>query len=149
MFRKIFYNAFAAFFLFPLLLNFKYWIDFGINPIKKYATFQEAVIQEFFNDSLYFILAFAFLILILLPYQLIKDSNLNKGRKMSIGKKVLLFTGLICGLIILFGSFNNIWWRPWYKNLYYIVFALSFGLFFAIFLHLSIDRYEERKLTNK
>src|SRR5690606_36585679 len=117
--RKITFNILVAFFVFPLVMRIKYWIDFGINPVKKYESIRDLIANEFFHNSLYIIMAFSFLILILLPYQLIKDVSLKKGKKLTYIKKTMIFTGLIGIPILLLGAFSNIWWIPWYKNFLY------------------------------
>lgn len=147
-FRKITINIFIAFVVFPFVMRIKYWIDFQINPMEQYNSLYKILIYEFVGKQLYYILSFSFLLLALLPYQLIKDNRLRKGKKDSILHKGLIFTGILCALVVLLGSFSNIWMIPWYKNFLYILFMLFPGFFFAGMLYFLVDKHEERKFID-
>lgn len=148
-FRKVLSNILVSFFIFPLLMQLKYWMGSSIHRIENHDTFTEIMATKSFSASIYFILSFGILMLVFLPFQLIKDHYLKNGKKMWFIKKALLLASLLSIVIILFGSFSNIWQTPWYENLVYLAFALGFGVFFALLLYFLTDRHEERKIMQK
>ena len=148
-FRKVISNVLVAFVVFPLLMRVKYWYNFQINPLEQFGSIQGIIINDFFRQPLYFIMSFIFLLFVLLPFQLIKDDKLNKNKKKSLVVKSLILSCILCVLIILFGTFSNIWWIPWYKNFLYVGFALFLGFFIAILLHFLVDIYEEKAYQDK
>lgn len=83
------------------------------------------------------------LLLIFLPFQLIKNYYSHKGKKLSFMKRIGLLTLIVIGLICFIGTFNNIWSTPWYYNFKFIGFALGFSVVFTTLFHLLIDRYEK------
>ena len=140
--RKIIFNAIIGFLVFPLLLQIKRWGDFDVNLIEQYGSIK-AIVLAFFI-AFYFLNSTVFSIFILLPFQLIKDYYVTKGKKLSFLRKILWFSALVFALICVFGSFSNIWWVPWYKNMIYIAYALLLGLICTTLLYFMIDQYIEK-----
>ena len=89
------------------------------------------------------------LIIFFIPFQITKDYYVKKGRTMSFFEKVGFLSLLMAMVIIIFGSFSNIWIIPWYKNLLYIFFALGFGIFFATLLFFLVDKHEETRTLSR
>lgn len=148
--RKIGFNLVIGFFVFPLILKIQQWIYFGIDSIKQDGLGLRAIFIAIFEDPFYFLNAIVFSLLILLPFQLIKDYHYTKGKRLQFSQKVLYFSVLVLILIGLFGSFSNIWWVPWYKNMVYVAYALGLGFVCTTILHFTIDRYvEENKQPSK
>lgn len=86
-----------------------------------------------------------FLLVVLLPIELLKDYKLKKGVKYSFTVKWFISIVVIMIPILLWGLFTNIWVVPWWKNLYYVVFSILFGLGITSILHLFVDRYSASK----
>lgn len=84
-------------------------------------------------------------LVILLPFQLIKDGSEEKGTPLSFIKKWGVLSGIVLGWVLVFGSFSNIWTPPWWYNFIYPVFALVFGFVFNTLLYFGIDRYVKRE----
>ena len=84
-------------------------------------------------------------LVILLPFQLIKDGSEEKGTPLSFIKKWWILSGIVLGWVLAFGSISNIWTTPWWHNFIYPVFALIFGFVFNTLLYFGIDRYVEEE----
>lgn len=147
--RKIGFNIIVGSFVFPMILKIQQWFSPGVDSIKQDGAGLRAILIAIFGDPFYFLNAIGFSILILLPFQLIKDYHYTKGKGLQFPQKVLYFSMLILLLIGLFGSFSNIWWVPWYKNIGYVVYALGLGLVCTTILHFTIDRYTEKNKQPK
>ncbi|MCL7986757.1 hypothetical protein M8998_02265 [Sphingobacterium sp. lm-10] len=85
--------------------------------------------------------------MILLPFQWLKDKKSKDGDALPFFHKWLWMVGLICTMIILWGSFSNIWIVPWWENFIYLFFAAVFGLVLTTFLYVTVDRYVEKMET--
>ena|SRR5690606_25426128 len=147
-YRKIFVNLLAAFVIFPLFLSVKYWKNIVNGQYRYYDAYYEKLTDYIYVTVIhsigYPIMPIFVLIFIFLPFQLLKDYYSKQRKRLSILKKILILSILVLGLIVLFGTFSNIWTLPIYKNLIYLVYSLAFGGFFAWLLYALIDRYEER-----
>jgi tellurite resistance protein TehA-like permease len=142
--RKIGFNIVMGFFVFPLLLQIDQWLSSGTNPIRQDGAGLRAMVVAFFGEPFYFLNAIVFSILILLPFQLIKDHYYTRGKRLQFPQKVLYFSILVLILITIFGSFSNIWWVPWYKNMVYVAYAFGLGLICTAILYFTIDQYVEK-----
>lgn len=149
MYRKIIMNLLIGLLL-PIVLKIR-WLpnvyDALFKGIYKYYDFRIGSLQEFlyhvYGDS-YFVDYVLFLIMFLLPFQLIKDHYFKIGKRLSFYKKILLFSLIVCSVIVLWGLFSNIWRYPIHHNLIYLVYALGSGIIFGSLLYFSVDRYVEK-----
>ncbi len=91
----------------------------------------------------YFGLSLISLIIIFLPFQLIKNYYAKEEKPLSFINRSIALASILLLLILLFGTFSNIWAIPWYHNFIYIAYAIGFGLLFTTLLHFLIDRYEK------
>src|SRR5690606_3121954 len=78
-------------------------------------------------------------VMILFPFQVLKDSRYKKGRSLSFKGKWMILSGIVLGWILILGTFSNIWAIPWWYNLVYPIFALVVGLVFNTILYFWID----------
>ncbi|MCC2600715.1 hypothetical protein [Sphingobacterium sp. FBM7-1] len=147
MLRKLITNILIAFVLFPIFTADRHWSNWlnGVYKIEDayYETFGEYV-QVYLHETAYPLLPFLFLILILLPFQLIKDYFNSKGKPLHFLIKSVVFTIFFAfGYTFLAGGYmgymlksNPIsFWGP-------IIIA---GILYPILLYFTIDRYVERK----
>lgn len=149
MYRKIIMN-FLIGLLLPIALSVQ-WLpnvyDAFFKGVYKYYDFRIGSLREFlyhvYGNS-YFIDYVLFLIMFLLPFQLIKDHYYKIGKRLSFYKKILLFSLIVGCLIIFWGLFSNIWIYPIYHNLIYLVYAFGSGVIFGSLLYFSVDRYVEK-----
>ena len=154
LYRKILVNILAA----------------GLTPIVIKASWLPNVFNAFFSqeykyfdyriDSLgemlynvygreYIPILILSLLLVFLPLQLLKDYYRKEGKykMLTFLKKWILLTSIVLGLILLMGTFTNIWTLPLYRNLLYILYAAGFSLVFTTFFHYLLDRYEDRVIS--
>lgn len=113
------------------------YYDFEINSLHEYL--------NIVFGNLYFRMSLFTLILIFIPFQLIKDYYNKRNQRLTFLRKTILLSSIIAAWIVLWGLVGNIWFYPYYKNWVYLAFSISFGLFFTTFLHFTIDKYTERK----
>lgn len=154
MYRKITGNLIAALLL-PIVIKTWEWkgiyraivyqqyefYDFKINSLKDYL----AVIFE----GSYPWVPLISLLLIFVPFQLIKNYYQKKGIRLSFITKIVILSSITVCVIVFFGTFSNIWAVPWYHNFIYIAYAIGFGLFFTTLLYFLVDRYAERQQVDK
>lgn len=145
MYRKIIGNIIAAF-LSPIYLYIR-WLPnlFDAIVYKKYTYYDfqisslKELIIDIYND--YLIIFLLALIIVFIPFQLIKDYFYSQKQRLSFLQKSLFLTAQVVLIIIIWGLFSNVFVLPWYKNLFYLVFAFGFGFIFSGLLYLFIDRY--------
>ncbi|ATL43526.1 hypothetical protein DSC47_10755 [Elizabethkingia miricola] len=149
IFRKYISNLLIGL-LIPLFLKLR-WIsnvyDAVVYEKYKYYDFQINSLNEFLYNVIGKSYLFDYIlgvILILFPFQIIKDRLIYKGKKISFLQKVLLLSGIVMFEILVVGSFSNIWQTPWWSNLVYFIFSLTFGLLFTTLLYFTLDRYIEK-----
>lgn len=112
------------------------YYDFEINSLGEFL--KEVYVRDFFLEYSLSI------ILILLPFQLIKDNYFLKNKRLSFFRKFQILTGILIVWIIILGSFSNVWMTPWWYNFTYLVFAVFFSLVFTTLLYFLVDRYMEK-----
>ncbi len=148
-FNKIIANLTAGL-LMPVILNIR-WLpnvyDAVFNGVYRYYDFQ----IKSFGEFLYHVYGSSYLIeyalstiLVLVPFQLIKDYFFKRKGKLSFLNKWGILTGIMVSWILICGSFSNIWWVPWYHNFIYLAFSVGFGLVFTTPLYFLVDRYTEK-----
>jgi hypothetical protein len=148
-FNKIIANITAGL-LVPIFLNIRWFpnvYDAVFNGVYRYYDFQIKSLDEFlyhvYGSSYLFEYAFS-VIMVLLPFQLIKDYFLKKKGKLSFFGKWGILSAIIVSWILIWGSVSNIWTSPWYHNFIYLAFPLGFGLVFTTLLYFMVDRYVEK-----
>ncbi len=151
MFRKIVGTMLVGL-LAPIIFKIG-WLPAVIDAIiygkYKYYDFQIDSFGIFLKHVYFetFIYEYLFaIIVIFLPFQLLKDYYLNNKSPLSFFKKILLLSCLMALSIIIVGTFSNIWDVPWYNNFRYVAFSLLFGSIFTTILYLVIDRHVENKI---
>lgn len=151
MTRKILVNILLSFITLPLFFFAK---DLIIIDPKYYrheldrTSFMDYFIV-FFNHYIDPLIAFLFLILILLPFQLIKDWSYTKGVRLPLLIKCLIFAIIFMFYYALLarGYMSYImssspmeYWGP----------VIGFGIFYPVVLYFLVDRYvEKRKSPDK
>jgi len=148
MIRKILGNLLVGT-LMPLLASVRWWpniYDALVNNVYKYYDFHITSAREFFYHLFggwlsYFVYALIYTIIILLPFQLIKDAYRRKLIHLSFVKKWFILTAIILGWILLVGMFGNIWMIPMWYNVIYILFALFASFMLTGILYFIIDLY--------
>jgi len=149
MIRKILGNLIIGL-LSPIFLKIV-WLPEVYNALfkneYKYYSFRIETLSEFlyhiYGEN-YILIYLLNLIVILLPFQLIKDYYFKMDKLIVFSKKVVIFFILFSSIVILFGCFSNIWFIPIWKNIYYILFGLFYSFIFSSLLYIVIDRYLER-----
>ncbi|MDF2517656.1 MAG: hypothetical protein K0R59_2952 [Sphingobacterium sp.] len=116
--------------------KYKYY-DFQIDSLGVFL--RHVYLETFVYEYLFAI------IVIFLPFQLLKDYYLKNRMPLNFFRKILLLSCIVAISIIIVGTFSNIWDIPWYNNFKYILFSLLFGIIFTTILYLVIDRFDERK----
>lgn len=123
--------------LFEAVFYGKYnYYDFQINSLGEFL--KEVYVRGFWLE---YVLG---IILILLPFQLIKDNFHRKNKSLRFFRKVQILFGILIGWIIVLGTFSNIWIIPWWYNFVYLVYAVIFSLIFTSLLYFLVDRYAEK-----
>ncbi|HAY3552122.1 hypothetical protein KRE47_08730 [Elizabethkingia meningoseptica] len=148
--RKILWNIIAAFVLFPIVGIGRHWVNIITGNYEYYNI--HYTLREYLGLLLYGQVYFSifWLLIVLFPFQLIKDYRYRIGKRLSFLYKVLVFAGIISSVILIAGSFFvNIWGTPWWDNLLYIIVAIGISIIFTPFLYLTIDKSVERKPVNK
>ncbi|RAV27408.1 hypothetical protein DN748_18820 [Sinomicrobium soli] len=147
--RKIIVPLFIALPI-PIFLKIR-WLpnvyDALFKGIYRYYDFEIETLREFIfhvYGSSYFIDYVLSVLMLMLPFQLIKDYYSKKNIRLSFLKKWGILTCIVSGWIILLGTFSNIWWVPWYKNMIYIAYALFLGLICTTLLYFAIDRHVDK-----
>lgn len=134
----------------PIYFNIR-WLpnvyDAIFNGVYHYYDFQIKSLNEFLYHvyGTLYLAEYAFsVIMVLLPFQLIKDYFFKKKNKLSFFGKWGILAGIMVSWILILGTFSNIWWTPWYYNFIYLAFSLGFGLVFTTLLYFMVDRYVEK-----
>lgn len=147
MIRKILINIFTAFVIFPFLLSFKEWGNI-FNGIYKIEDAHFETFKEYFfiylRSTAYPILSILFLIIILMPFQLIKDYFYGKGKPLSLFLKCTAFLFLFTLSSMIFAR-GYLFYIVSVKALIFFVPVFLFGVFYPLFLFYTIDKYVERK----
>lgn len=148
VFRKILGNIVASL-IAPLVFLIR-WMPNVLNGVfygeYEYYDFEISSLGELLHHIYgkgYFGLSFISLVIIFLPFQLIRNHYAKIEEPLSFIKRWIILASILLLLIVLFGTFSNIWAIPWYHNFIYIVYAIGFGLFFTALLHFLIDMHEE------
>src|SRR5690606_1786959 len=121
-FRKGLSNIVVSFFIFPPLMQLKYWMGSSIHRIENHDTFTELMAPNSFSSLNFFICSCGILMFVLLPFQLIKVHYLKNGKILWFIKKALLLASRLFIVRFLCGPFSNVLQTPWYDNLVYLAF---------------------------
>lgn len=144
MIRKLLANLLMAFVLFPVFISVRHWGNI-INGIYKV---EDMYFDSFWEYILYIttfpLLPALFFLLILCPFQLLKDYFNRKGRPLYLVVKCVIFSLFVtvCYALLSRGYLANImryspmsFWGP-------IILA---GIIFPVSLYFLVDRYVERQ----
>ncbi|GGE90179.1 hypothetical protein GCM10010984_04850 [Chishuiella changwenlii] len=138
--RKIIVNLFIAFIFFPLILLTKEFNTIFSNEWADYNSLKEYIWLSL-EDLGYPFFSFFFLIFILIPFQLIKDSYYKRGKGMRFIKKVSVLFLLSINCVIIIHIFINF---LMFDILIQLVLYGLLSLLFATITYFFIDRYVER-----
>ncbi|OPB91076.1 hypothetical protein BAZ10_15050 [Elizabethkingia occulta] len=148
--RKILWNIIAALVLFPIVGIGRHWVNIITGNYEYYNihyTLRE-YLRLLLHGQVYF--SIFWLMIVLLPFQLIKDYRLRINKKLSFLYKILIFAAIVSLIVLIAGSFFvNLWATPWWNNFLYLVVAIGLSVIFTPFLYLTIDRHVEKKTINK
>ncbi|KFC34146.1 hypothetical protein CMT87_17035 [Elizabethkingia anophelis] len=143
--RKILINIFASFIVLQLFINFNYVCSI-IKGNYKYFDTTYINIKEYLEVTIFtfgnLIVSILSLILVFLPFQIIKDHYYNKGHKLTFIKKWLIIFALIF-------IWSFIWRGSLIFNILSILIMIATALFFNILLYLLIDKYAEKSKSDK
>jgi len=147
MLRRLLANVLLAYILFPLIILTRHWntILNGVYRIEDayYDSFKEYMVAHL-HQTAYPLLPTLFLLLILCPFQLIKDYFNRKGRPLSLWIKCPIFSLFVtvCYALLSRGYLANImryspmsFWGP-------IILA---GIIFPVLLYFLVDRFVEKR----
>ncbi|PZX46869.1 hypothetical protein [Algoriphagus chordae] len=147
--RKIIVNLLMAFVLFPILKNFRMFFDVVIlgNEMPYHLAMSYWVYMKIHIAENFLFLPMAYLILVLIPYNMILIRNPIDSQLLyrKVWVKILVLTGNHLLLICLLGTFANIWAVPYWQNVYYVGFALLYSIIPASIIHFAVDRREIRE----
>lgn len=139
MVRKIIFNIIIGYVLFPIFLIFREWNNF-INGIYKYEDIVYESLYEYLIDYLhtlaYPLVPTIFLLIVLLPFQLIKDSYFNR-----FNKPLNLWLKFVVLVLILFLVYFFLITRGHMKNFW--LSTICFGAIYTLILYFTVDRYVE------
>ena len=143
--KRIAVNLFLAFGIIPFV---KLTADYiRIVLFHDYSSFSGTFMEyETINAPILFFQApIIVLIVILLPYNLIILS-LGKRHVLSLPQKTGIMMGVMVLALIMIGSFSNVWFYPYVKNLLYLVWFFFFALIFTYLIHVVADKDDPRML---
>ncbi|WP_143053970.1 hypothetical protein [Parapedobacter koreensis] len=149
MLRKVVVNVVTALVGFPIVISIRYWGNLIEGNYKHYDAYYDSLPKYLYkvivHPLVYPLVPLLFLLFILLPFQLIKDSRSEKGKPFSYLQKVGIFSLIVVAMIAFWGLFTNLWAIPYYRNVIYLAYALGLGLVFATLLYFLVDRYTEKR----
>lgn len=138
--RKILVNIIVALIGFPLFLSIKYWPNIIKGQYQYYDGYYDSLYDYIYVVALhpmaYPLAPILFLVFFSLPFQLLKDYCLKKGKTFSFIQKIAALSVVIACIFLLYGGFMRFW--------FVIGYAFCFGLYFTTLLYFLIDRYEEQ-----
>lgn len=134
MLRKIFVNCIIAFILFPILIFIR---DLLVLPVEWKNNISIPKFLSFLHDTAYPYTSIAFLLIILLPFQLIKNYFAKKGKHLSLLSRVGIFSVLFILVIFIL----------WGRDVVSVVlfYYLLISVVIATLLYIFVDKYEERE----
>lgn len=148
--RRVVVNILLAFVLLPILKNIRMFFDVVIlgNEMPYHLAIDYWRYMEIHIAQNFLFLPLAYLIIVLIPYNLIllKDPINPKLLFRSLWVKILFLTGNHILLICLLGTFANIWAVPYWQNVYYVGFALLYSSIMATIIHFAVDKKEIREM---
>lgn len=145
MWRKVIFNLIAGFVLLPLIsfMTFYYQEVRTGNWTENPFSYESG---KFLHSEIYGLIEVLFLILILIPFQLLKNHRFKRGYKMGFLKRWLILTLIFLIVIFIFAVFTyGAIAIPWWRNYIYIVLSIIIALVFSTFLYFTVDRYVEKK----
>lgn len=150
MLRKIIGNLFAAFVIYPVISMVRSWRDLtkGIYRIEDayYNTFWD-YLQVFLHEIGFPWLQILFLVIILWPFQYVKDRFARKGKPLAFLVKCLVF--MVIMMIWLSVFIINVLSNPFpgeARIYFWIIFGS--GIVFPFILYLLVDLYTEKQERN-
>lgn len=134
MLRKIFVNCIIAFILFPILIFIR---DLLVTSVELNNSISIPKFLSFLHDTGYPYISIAFLLIILLPFQLIKNYFNKKGKHLSLLSRVGIFSGYFILVIFIL----------WGRDVVSVVlfYYLLISVVITTLLYFFVDRYEEGK----
>src|SRR5690606_30994415 len=122
--RKLIVNLIITFVILPISVKLEDIFNVIRGEYSVYDTYnsnlKDYLSVTVFNVTNLIIALFA-LVFVFFPFQLFKDYYCKKNKPLSFIRKVYLLSLIVISIILLLGSFSNIWAIPWYNNLMYFV----------------------------
>lgn len=151
MIRKIVVNLIAGFVIFPMIIFFKdlalikelwyfgYGYSYDRNVLYDYV---RIFINEYMIEDVFFLGSIFFTLLILVPFQLVKNYYYNRnGKGLRFLKKSLILWGL---LSVVFAFLFRPPMTEVQERIELFVSLLSIASFFTLLLYFTIDRFVEK-----
>ncbi|WP_293944785.1 MULTISPECIES: hypothetical protein [unclassified Sphingobacterium] len=146
MIRKITANLIVAFVIIPFILTAGSWANIisGNYRIEDaYYNSLSEYIGVILHETAFPIFSILYLLLILLPYQLIKDRYyIKNGHGMSFWKKLLILTAMIALLWLLIFQYPI---SDWYIK--FLSYVIGIAVSVSTILYFSVDCYSENKVS--
>lgn len=134
--KRFIINILLAIIVFPTIFLVRDYIKLDImNDHSAYVgTFKESLKH---SAPVYFgIGSTLFLILVLLPYNLI----VLRFKNISFFRKILLFEAIMIVDICLISTYTNLLFYPYWKNIYYLIYLMAYAFIFGGLIHILVDK---------
>lgn len=136
--RRIICNILLAFVLLPLIKLAFTFTKMEING--DYSAYSGSFYSylKIIALTVFFTAPILFSVFVLLPYNaiIIKKINLN------FIYKIFLFEAILIVDLCILGTFMNLWYFPYWKNVYYLAYFIPYSLLFTGLIHVFVDRRE-------
>lgn len=139
--KRIFVNIFLAFVLETLIKLIRDYIKIEI--LNDHSNYSGGWTEYIKLEPMitFFISPLIFGMFVLLPYNLI---ILKKDvKKISLIKKIVYFLIVLVAALFVLGTFLNVWFYPYWRNIYYLVYFIPYSILFASIIHFWVDKKEE------
>lgn len=132
--RRIIINITLAMLLLPAIAIMRDYIKLDV--LQDHSMYSGSYADYFsLQWHLYVFEALLFLVLVLLPYNLI-----IVNRKLTLLQKFLVFECVLVVVFCIVGTTANVWYKPYWKNLLYLLYFVPYSLLFAGMIHGLVDR---------
>jgi hypothetical protein len=147
MIRRIIVNLLLTYFIIPLVIVGRtyYMFEFG-EGVKYYpGDFESYILDRSIGPM--FIVSTLYLIFLFIHNAIILHYR-EKGKELSLVKKIGVLWAIHLAFVLFIGSFSNIWGNPIWSNWVYLPMTLIPSVVFASAIHFLVDLPDIRKLDN-
>jgi hypothetical protein len=141
--KRTIVNILLAFIIVPIIKLVTDYINIEIK--NDHTAFSGSFLEyeTLIASTVFVITPLFFLLFVLLPYNMV---ILKIGlERLNYLKKVCIFL-LVCIIVIcLLGTFMNVWFYPYWKNVYYLIYLIPCSFLFAGMIHVFADNEDQIK----